>query len=160
MRTLAHARSDSASDPGSILPQQRNPRRNSGRQRRGATLVEFAVVAPLLFLFILGMLEFGRMVMVEQFLTNAAREGARRGILEQTTASDVEATVTNYLTGGTITGATVTVSPAQLTEVGFGDPVSVAVSVPYDQASWLPTPWFLSGITLSGNSVMQAERPE
>ena len=123
-------------------------------------MVEFAVIAPLLFLFILGILEFGRMVMVEQFLTNAAREGARRGILEQTTASDVQTAVTDYLTGGTVSGATVTVSPSQLADVGFGDPVSVSISVPYDQVSWLPAPWFLSGTTLSGHCVMRGERPE
>ena len=134
--------------------------RRARRRRRGASVVEFAIVAPLLFLFILGIFEFGRMVMVEQFLTNAAREGARRGILEQTTASEVQAVVTDYLTGGAISGATVTVSPDQLTEVGFGDPVSVSISVPYDQVSWLPAPWFLGGVTLSGQSVMYAERPE
>jgi Flp pilus assembly protein TadG len=53
-------------------------------------VVEFAVVAPLLFLLIFGMIEFGRMVMVQQILTNASREGARRGILEQSTATEVE----------------------------------------------------------------------
>ena len=134
-------------------------RRNRSR-RRGATLVEFAIVAPLLFLLILGMLELGRMVMVEQFLTHAAREGARRGILEQATASDVETVVADYLSGGTISGTTITVSPTELTDIGSRDPVSVSISVPYDQVSWLPAPWFLSGVTLSGNCVMRGERPE
>lgn len=123
-------------------------------------MVEFAVVAPLLFLLIFAVFEFGRLVMVEQILTNASREGARRGILEQTTASDVQTIVTDYLRNNTISGATVTVSPEQLSEVGFSDPVRVTVSVPFHHVSWLPAPWFLGGTNLSGQSVMRGERPE
>ena len=123
-------------------------------------MVEFAVVAPLLFLFIFAMIEFGRMVMVEQILTNAAREGARRGILEQTTPSEVETLVSDYLTGSSVSGATVSVSPASFHQVGFGDPVTVTVSVPYGQVSWLPTPRFLGETNLTAQSVMRGERPE
>ncbi len=44
-------------------------------------MVEFAIVAPIFFLLIFGMIEFGRVVMVQQLLTNASREGARLGVL-------------------------------------------------------------------------------
>jgi hypothetical protein len=47
------------------------------RARRGQNLVEFALVAPLLFLFIFGIIEFGWAFYVYSELTNAAREGAR-----------------------------------------------------------------------------------
>ena len=50
------------------------------RKRRGAAVVEFAIVAPLFFLLIFGMIEYGRMVMVQQVITNASREGARRAV--------------------------------------------------------------------------------
>ena len=134
--------------------------RQRRKQRRGAALVEFAVVSPLLFLLILGTVEFGRMVMVEQILTNASREGARRAILEQSTASEVESAVADYLVGASISGATVAVSPESLKSVGFGDPVAVTVSVPFSQVGWLPAPWFLGETNLSAQSVMRAERPE
>jgi Flp pilus assembly protein TadG len=135
--------------------------RRSGRlRRRGATVVEFAIVAPLLFLLIFAALEFGRVVMVQQIITNASREGARRGILEQTTVSQVETTVSDYLADCSIAGATVAVSPGDLGKAGFSDPVSVTVSVPYKQISWLPSPQFLDGVDLSVESVMGAERPE
>ena len=146
--------------PGNPSRRPCRTRRFARRQRRGVALVELAVVASLLFLLVVGIFEFGRMVMVQQFLTNASRAGARRGILEQTTESDVQTIVTDYLSNSTIPGATVTVSPDQLSKVGFGDPVSVTVSVPYDHVSWLPAPWFLGGKNLSGRSVMLAERPE
>ena len=148
-----------ANTPGGSLPGRR-PRRGARWRRRGATLVEFAIVAPLLFLFIFGIIEFGRMVMVHQIITNAAREGARRAILEQTTAAEVQTIVGDYLTGSSISGATVTVTPAQFDHVGFGTPVAVAVSVPFDEVSWLPAPWFLAGTNLSVQSTMRAERPE
>ena len=130
------------------------------RNRRGATLVEFAIVAPVLFLLILGMAEFGRMVMVQQILTNASREGARRAILEHAAASEVETFVGDYLTNTSVSGATVTVAPGTLTKIGFGDPVTITVAVPYAQVSWVPAPRFLGEVNLSGRSVMRAERPE
>lgn len=135
-------------------------RRRGHARRRGSAVAEFAVVAPLLFLLLFGMFEFGRLVMVQQILTNASREGARRGILEQSTTAEVETVVTDYLSGSSIPGATVAVSPSPLSGVGFGDPVTVTVSVPFDQVSWVPAPWFLRGKTLTAQSVMRAERPE
>ena len=40
--------------------------------RKGAAAVEFALVMPLFFMLILGIIEFGRAIMVEQIITNAA----------------------------------------------------------------------------------------
>jgi TadE-like protein len=48
------------------------------RNRRGQSLVEFAVVTPLLLLLIVGLMEFGRAWNISQVVTNAAREGARK----------------------------------------------------------------------------------
>src|SRR5947209_2332932 len=49
--------------------------------RPGATSVEFAVVAPILFLLMLAIFEFGRAFMVTGLLTDAARRGCRKGIV-------------------------------------------------------------------------------
>jgi Flp pilus assembly protein TadG len=114
----------------------------------------------LFFLLVLGIIEFGRMVMVQQILTNASREGARRAVLESATVPEVEAVVADYLTDSSVSGATVTVAPGSLSGLGFGDPVTVTVAVPFDQVSWVPAPWFLGGKTLSAQSVMRAERAE
>ena len=122
--------------------------------------MEFAIVAPLLFLIILGLVEFGRMVMVQQIVTNASREGARRAILEDAESPDIKDFVTDYLRDASVSGATVTVAPESLADLWFGDPVTVAVSVPYAQVSWVPLPRFLGGVTLTGQSVMSAERLE
>lgn len=127
------------------------------RFRRAVAAVEFAVVAPLFFLLVLGMIEFGRMVMVQQVITNASREGARRAIIEGATTSEVVGVVQNYLASGGIRSATVSVSPDPIDSAGYGDPVTVSVSVPFRQVSWLPTPMFLGGIELRATTTMRRE---
>lgn len=47
------------------------------RQERGAVLVEFAVVLPILILIVLGILYFGRYMDYSNQLTQLAEEGAR-----------------------------------------------------------------------------------
>ena len=49
--------------------------------RRGQALVEFAFVAPIFFLLLFGIIDFGRYVYYVQILNNAAREGARYAIV-------------------------------------------------------------------------------
>lgn len=44
---------------------------------RGAVAVEFALLAPVLIMILLGIMEFGRAYNVQISLTNAAREGVR-----------------------------------------------------------------------------------
>jgi len=126
--------------------------------RRGVAAVEFAIISPVLVLLILGMIEFGRMMMMQQILTNASREGARRAIVETTTNGEVVSVVNDYLASTGIAGATVTVSPTDLGAIALGDPVTVRVTTPYSANSWLPSPWFLGGTTVQAESVMRAER--
>ncbi len=104
--------------------------------RRGAAALEFAVVAPLLFMLILGLIEFGRLMMVQEVLTNGAREGARQAVLPHATQSDVTTTVQNYMTANMVSGYTLTnTDPAT---ASGGSNVTVTVSVPYANVSWLP----------------------
>jgi len=127
------------------------------KRRRGAAAVEFAVVAPVFFLLVFGMIEFGRMVMVQQVITNGSREGARIAVLDGATTAEVTAAVTGYLQSAGIAGGNVTVSPDPPSSAGYGEPVTVTVSVPFDQVSWLPSPIFLGGSTMTATSVMRRE---
>ena len=127
--------------------------------RRGAAVVEFAVIAPLFFMMVFGIIEFGRALMVQQILTNASREGARRAIVEGTTASEVEELVDDYLTNASVSGTTTAVSPNVLATAGMGEKVTVTVSVPYAEVAWLPS-WFLGDNTLTASTSMRAERME
>ncbi|MBI1903169.1 MAG: pilus assembly protein [Planctomycetia bacterium] len=131
--------------------------RSCGKFRRAAAVVEFAAVAPVLILLVFGMIEFGRMVMVQQVITNASREGARAGILDGATNASVTSTVNNYLASASISGATVTVTPTEPSTAPAGGSVTVAVSVPFSQVTWLPAPMFLGGSTLVASTVMRRE---
>lgn len=71
-------------------------------RRTAAHLVEFAVVAPVFFLFLFGIFEYGRYVMTLQVMTNAAREGARYAVVTTNDSSanptlDVQNWVWNYM---------------------------------------------------------------
>jgi Flp pilus assembly protein TadG len=50
------------------------------KKERGATILETALVLPILFAVIFGILEFGRAYNIFQTVTNAAREGARYSV--------------------------------------------------------------------------------
>lgn len=119
--------------------------------------VEMAVVAPVFFLFVLGVVEFTRAMMVQSLLTNAAHLGARAGVIDNAQGSDVTNAVNTYLSGGGITGATVTVNPDPPDSAGYGQYVTVTVSVPYSSVSWLPNPAFLKSVTLTATSDMRRE---
>lgn len=131
--------------------------RSCRKKRLGVAAVEFAVVAPLFFLLLLGMIEIGRMVMVQQVITNASREGARIAVLDGTTTTDVMNAVETYLTSGGVRNATVTIAPDPPSQAGYDEPVTVTVRVPFNQVSWLPTPMFLGGVELSAVTTMRRE---
>ena len=131
-------------------------------KRQGAAAVEFALVAPLFFLMVFGMIEFGRAVMVQQILTNASREGARTAVLDGSTSSQVTTSVGTYLQNVNISGATVSVvdsngASVEPSTLGYGAPVTVKVQVPFSSVSWLPAPWFLGGTQLTATTVMRRE---
>ncbi len=134
------------------------PRGCPGRRRRGAAVVEFAIVVPIFTLLVFGMIEFGRMVMVHQLLAGAAREGARQAIVNGATAVEVEQTVRNFLTATSIDGqeASVTVTPDPAT-APTGTTVTVEAGIAFEKASWLPAPHFLKQVTLNAASVMRHE---
>lgn len=74
------------------------------RSEHGAELIEFAIVAPILILLIAGIFDFGMMFRTFEAVTNAAREGARVGILPGYAPADVQTRVDAYMTASGLTG--------------------------------------------------------
>lgn len=142
-------------------------RRRSRRRyenRRGAAAVEFALVAPLLFLTIaLPITEFGRAMMVSELLGNAARTGCRVGVLPGNDNAAVISAINSLLAGQGINGATTTIlvngASGNVSTASRGATITVTVSVPYNNVSWLPagSSFFLAGKTLTGSQVMRHE---
>jgi Flp pilus assembly protein TadG len=150
---------------GVLLNRRRIPARSCGRrrscigariQRRGVAVVEFAIVAPVFFLMVIGFIEFGRALMVQQVLINASRVGARQASTTGATTALVQSAVQGYTNGVAVSGVTVTVSPDPSTAVA-GTAITVQTSVPYATVSWLKPPWFLGAKTLRASSQMRKE---
>ena len=59
----------------------------SRRREAGQSLVEFALIAPLLMLLVLATIDGARAVFAYNTIANAAREGARYGIVHGATSS-------------------------------------------------------------------------
>jgi Flp pilus assembly protein TadG len=133
------------------------------QRRRGGATVEFAVAAPLLFLLVLGSIEFGRALMVTEFLAHAARSGARVGVVSSGTNSTVTSAVDTQLVNAQIptTGRQVTIlvngSPGNVQTAPTGSEITVRVTIPAANTSWLPVQRFVGNTTLSGTVVMRKE---
>lgn len=127
--------------------------------RRGAAAVEFALVAPLLIMLVFGMIEYGRMLLVQQMMVNASREGARLAVVDGTSINDVKDVVESRLLGASIAvkRSDISVSPDPQS-ANFGVPITVSVSVPYRNISWLPSSLYLDNATLFTSTVMRREK--
>lgn len=58
-------------------------RRRLGRREGGAALVEFALIAPVLFLVLFGVIEFGMALNDYQSIRHGVRDGARQAAVQQ-----------------------------------------------------------------------------
>jgi len=134
------------------VPQLRNKR----KKRLGVAAVEFAIVAPLFFMLILGCIELGRGLMVQQILTNASRVGAREAITPNSAESSVVQAAQDFASGASVSNVTVTVTPSPAT-ARAGDLMMVTASVDFVDVTWIPAPWFMGGTNLSATSVMRRE---
>jgi Flp pilus assembly protein TadG len=122
----------------------------------GAAVTEFAIVAPVFFLMVVGFIEFGRALMVQQVLINASRVGARQAITTGATQTEVTTSVEDYTAALAVPGVNVAVTPDP-SAADPGDPISVTTSVDFNEVSWMASPWFLGGVTLSASSEMRKE---
>lgn len=120
----------------------RSAKRNKSPQtrRRGVSTVEFAIVAPILFLVLLSVFQFAGILMNYNVLTAAAREGGRVASMPNTSSSQtVVSTVEARLQSCGINPdvATVSVTPATISGLSSGAELNVSVSVPLNQMGWI-----------------------
>ena len=136
----------------------------------GSVAVEFALLFPILIAVLFSIVEWGFVVYDKAIITNASREGARRGIVfvapTYRSKADIEATATAACTGSLITmsGTISCTSLATLVGAGtfaapaIGDRLSVQVQTTYNGTALLALYNMLVGpITLTETTVMQYE---
>jgi hypothetical protein len=78
----------------------RRTRRDQRAPRRGQALAEMAIILPVLLLLVFGIIEMSNAWRTFQVVTNAAREGARVAILDNSDVTDIETRIDNHLSGG------------------------------------------------------------
>ena len=57
------------------------------KDKDGQSIIEFAVLLPILLMVIFGITEFGRAILVKNVLHTAAREGARLAVVSDSTSA-------------------------------------------------------------------------
>ena len=94
------------------MPNDAFPRtRCKSRRRRGAAIVESAIVLPLCLVFILNIFDFGRLIMMRHLVNNAARSAVRLAVANTTTlaATDIQNQATSCLSGFSLNSMTIQV---------------------------------------------------
>jgi len=105
-------------------------RARTGLGEAGQALVEVAIALPILLALLVGIFEFARAYNIQQVITNAAREGAREGVVDDTNPTTIAVTrATARLSDANISGATVNATCAAPCDTGTE--FTVSISVPY-----------------------------
>lgn len=76
---------------------KRNRQGTQTRRRSGSTIVEFALIVPVLLTILIGIMEFGWLVKNQLTLANGTREGARAASIGKTT-SEIQTRIANSVT--------------------------------------------------------------
>jgi Flp pilus assembly protein TadG len=106
------------------------------KSERGAIIVEFAMIFPLLVLLLIGIIDMSLILYNKAVLTNASREGCRAGIVAQdrtnTSLIDahIQAVVSNYCQNHLVSFSSNTplTTVTWPSPVSFGNPLEVTVT--------------------------------
>lgn len=110
------------------------------RNENGGSLIEFAVIAPLLFVILFGIIEFGILLYDKAMITNASREGARTGIVyshpNRISNDVISQAVRDYceqylISFGPSSTLGIAIVPNDRSASEAGDPLTVIVTYPY-----------------------------
>lgn len=138
--------------------------RLSKRDECGVTLIEVAIVLPLLLLFIFGAIEWGMVRQQQHALSSGVREGARRAVVAEW-GTDASCTASGPWAG---TVRTVCATKAAINEDGatvfvkvsdhyrVGENVTVCAQRPTDTITGVMEP-FIGGKTLRSETTMRIE---
>ncbi len=132
--------------------------------QRGAAAVEMALVLPLFLIIVFGIMEFGVILFDKAMVTNASREGARRGVVfgypDRPSDEEIENVALDYCQTHLVSLGGGTGPTASVTRAGTGAGDSLTVTVTYDY-NFLVLPGFMTALTgpltLQGVSVMRLE---
>ena len=129
------------------------------RSERGAELLEFAFVLPVMMLVLAGILDMGFLFKNYEVVTNAAREGARMAALPGRVDADVRSRVNAYLAVGGLTGTATTTINDVVLNIAPGvsiDGVRVVVSYPHSFMVLGPSSALVQPTAISNSATLTA----
>lgn len=145
------------------------PSRSGQAPRRiGSAMVEVAVCFPVFLLILMGIIEFGRAMSVNQMLNSAARVGCRAAILDGSTNSSVTTTVKQQVSNTigcqqssvnvaiTVTSSRTGATLSDVSAASTSDMIELNVSVPFADVSW-SVKNYMGASTIRGECSMQHE---
>lgn len=128
--------------------------------QRGAAVVEFALILPILLVLLVGTIDASLALYDKAVITNASREGARAGIVARSpplTDTQIKSVVERYLQGALVSlGSTSALPSVQIQQgISDGDP-TLQVTVLYtfqgvglgSLSASLGKPWVLQSSTV------------
>ncbi len=143
-------------------------RKSRAGRRRGAVATETAIVLAPLITLIFGVFEFSRLLMDWNLLDNAAREGCRYAVVnntDTTISSDVQTLVTNYMAGQSSAFSNFTVSVSgthqgvatAVNNLTAGDMLTVTVSGTYKFMNIIPLVKMPTSMKITSAVIMGCE---
>jgi Flp pilus assembly protein TadG len=135
------------------------------QHQRGAVMVEFAIILPLLLFMFVGIVDFGLIIREHQILQNAAREGARMSVFQlyrivspgDANETAIKNRVVQYLQQENITIAAgdVTVNQNYPIDLGGVSAWGSQITVTYSRPLLVGSGWPFGPATLRGEVVFR-----
>jgi Flp pilus assembly protein TadG len=132
------------------------------RNQTGTSVVEMALVLPLLLLLVFAIGDFGIAYTRWNSLTNAAREGARVGVVFRapcnaaTVTAEIQTTVSNFAASSGLDGPSIATTVTGAC-TGTGTQLTVRATVPYNYVAMAALAGFAPTLNLSAQTVMRNE---
>jgi Flp pilus assembly protein TadG len=132
------------------------------RHQAGTSVLEMAIILPLLLLLVFGIGEFGVAYTRWNSLTNAVREGAREGVVFRnpcnvvTVTALITTTVENFSSSSGLDAANITTNVAGACDP-TGTPLTVTATSPYNYLALSALAGLAPTLNLNARSVMRNE---
>jgi Flp pilus assembly protein TadG len=134
----------------------RNPLRFRTAHKKGQSLVEFALVLPILVLIIMGIFDLGWAVYMNNTIANAAREGARVGVIITNQDAAIRARVRSASPGLNLSDSQISITPSPART--FNNPITVTVMITFSPITPIIGQFVAgSGMPLRSTSAMIVE---
>jgi Flp pilus assembly protein TadG len=125
------------------------------KDKDGQSIVEFALILPVLLLILFGVTEFGRAIMVTNLLNTASREGARFAAVHPSMPVDsIQVKVQNILDAANIDAKEISVQEIDIDGTAY---VKVVVKTDFKVLSGGILDPFMGTYELKGTTVMRYE---